>query len=151
MKKFTARLKKNRYLRIILGVCAAAVMCAGAFYLYHHNPVRYPVPCVLHELTGLYCPGCGAGRASYAILHGNFAEAFCYNPLMTLVLPLIALYIIVRTLDWIITGGNHIDSRISIKMLTWLLAVVLIYGVIRNIPVFPFTLLAPGGMAQIIQ
>ena len=42
------------------------------------------------------------------------------------------------------------DGRISVKVLVWLLIFILIYGILRNIPVFPFTLLAPGGLAQIL-
>ena len=101
-------------------------------------------------MTGLYCPGCGAGRACYSILHGQFADAFCYNPLMVILLPLIGLYIAARMVDWIVTGGNHIDQKINVKFLTWVLIVVVIYGVLRNIPVFPFTLLAPGGFTQLL-
>ena len=29
-----------------------------------------PDGCVLHNLTGYYCPGCGGTRAIYALLHG---------------------------------------------------------------------------------
>ena len=54
----------------------------------------YPLPCIFYLLTGLYCPGCGAGRACYSILHLRFADALCYNPLMTILLPLIGLYIV---------------------------------------------------------
>lgn len=151
MKRLAVKLKKSRIARLTAGICAALVLLIGAVYLYYHNPIKYPIPCVLHELTGLYCPGCGAGRASYAILHGRFAEAFSFNPLMTVVLPLIVIYVAARVIDWVLTGENHIDSKINVKMLTWLLGIILVYGVIRNIPVFPFTLLAPGGIAQLIN
>ena len=63
---------------------------------------------------------------------------------------LIGLYVAVRSADWVITGGNHIDRRISVKFLIGVLVVIFVYGVLRNIPAFPFTLLAPGGFAQIL-
>ena len=107
-------------------------------------------PCLMRTVLGLYCPGCGAGRACYSILHGQFLEAFCYNPLMTVLLPLIGLYIAARMVDWVVTGGNHIDRKINVKFLTWVLVIVVVYGVLRNIPVFPFTLLAPEGLWQIL-
>ena len=143
-------IQKSRNIRIMLVVCAGAVAAAGAVYLYFHNPYSYPLPCLFYLVTGLYCPGCGAGRACYSILHGRFLDAFCYNPLMTLLLPLIGIYIAARTTDWAITGGNHIDRLISVKLLLGVLIAVLVYGILRNIPVFPFTLLAPGGFAQIL-
>ena len=64
---------------------------------------------------------------------------------MTILLPLIGIYIVARAVDWMITGGNHIDGKISVKLLVWILIVIFIYGILRNIPVFPFNLLAPGG------
>lgn len=43
---------------------------------------RLPTPhCVFHSLTGLPCPTCGATRAAYQFLHGNFGAAFFFNPL----------------------------------------------------------------------
>lgn len=149
-RQMAESLRKNRKMRIALTLCAGAAACAGAVYLYFHNPYDYPLPCIFYVLTGFYCPGCGAGRASYSILHGRFADAFCYNPLMTVLLPFIGLYVTVRTLDWVVTGGNHIDHRISVKFLVGVLVVIFVYGVLRNIPVFPFTLLAPGGFAQML-
>ena len=143
-------IQKSRKIRIMLVVCAGAVADAGAVYLYFHNPYSYPLPCLFYLVTGLYCPGCGAGRACYSILHGRCLDAFCYNPLMTLLRPLIGIYIAARTTDWAITGGNHIDRLISVKLLLGVLIAVLVYGILRNIPVFPFTLLAPGGFAQIL-
>ena len=47
-------------------------------------------------------------------------------------------------------GTLYVDRRISVKLLGWILAIVFVYGVLRNIPVFPFTLLAPGGFTQIL-
>ena len=144
------RIRQSWKARLGLSACAAALACAGALYLYFMGPGTIPLSCVFHEVTGLYCPGCGAGRACYSILHGQFLEAFCYNPLMTVLLPLIGLYIAARMVDWVVTGGNHIDRKINVKFLTWVLVIVVVYGVLRNIPVFPFTLLAPEGLWQIL-
>ena len=144
------RIRQSWKARLGLSACAAALACAGALYLYFMGPGNIPLICVFHEVTGLYCPGCGAGRACYSILHGQFLEAFCYNPLMTVLLPLIGLYIAARMVDWVVTGGNHIDRKINVKFLTWVLVIVVVYGVLRNIPVFPFTLLAPEGIWQIL-
>ena len=144
------RIRQSWKARLGLSACAAALACAGALYLYFMGAGNIPLICVFHEVTGLYCPGCGAGRACYSILHGQFLEAFCYNPLMTVLLPLIGLYIAARMVDWVVMGGNHIDRKINVKFLTWVLVIVVVYGVLRNIPVFPFTLLAPEGLWQIL-
>ena len=77
-------------------------------------------------------------------------EAFCYNPVFVLLLPLFGLYFAVRITDWTVTGGNHTDRKISVRLLIVILILVLVYGVIRNIPFYPFALLAPGGLAEIL-
>ena len=52
-----------------VGLLGAGVLGS---YLYAHDPHQpgaYPA-CVLHALTGLYCPGCGGTRAAYDLVHG---------------------------------------------------------------------------------
>lgn len=129
-------LRKKKSLRILIVAGAAIAALAGAVYLYFHNPHSYPLPCVFYSLTGFYCPGCGAGRASYSLLHGRFLDAFCYNPVMTVLLPLLALYVAARAIDWAITGGDHIDQKISVKFVAGILIFVLLFGIVRNIPVY---------------
>lgn len=40
------------------------------------------IPCLFHEFTGLYCPGCGGTRAAIALLHGRLITSFLYHPLV---------------------------------------------------------------------
>jgi hypothetical protein len=55
----------------------------------------FPTPlCSLHALTGIPCPTCGMTRATIALLHGDFAGALKWNPLLTLVLAGTAFYIL---------------------------------------------------------
>ena len=120
--------------------------CSGRCgYLFFHNPHQYPLPCLFHIITGLYCPGCGAGRASYSILHGRFYMAFRYNPMYVTLLPFLGVYIVARLIDWILTGGNHVDQKINQKILYVVLVIVVGFGIVRNIPIYPFTLLVPAG------
>ena len=143
-------LRKKKSLRILIVAGAAIAALAGAVYLYFHNPAQL-IRCrvFFNSLTGFYCPGCGAGRASYSLLHGRFLDAFCYNPVMTVLLPLLALYVAARAIDWAITGGDHIDQKISVKFVAGILIFVLLFGIVRNIPVYPFNLLVPGGLFEL--
>src|SRR5580698_9026501 len=70
--------------------CAVAVLALTgvgvAAMVYFFNPSAYgfyPV-CQFHRLTGLNCPGCGATRALYALLHGNFSTALRDNALFVI-------------------------------------------------------------------
>ena len=111
----------------------AAAAAAGAVLLYFSPPGRswYLPPCPLHELTGLYCSGCGTTRSFYALLHGRFAEAATWNLLLYPALLLVALLLFRPRLA--------LNRYLCVSVL----AVILIYWVLRNLPWSPFTLLAP--------
>ena len=69
---------------VLLGATAVG---AGAMVFFFNPSTHsfYPV-CLFHALTGLNCPGCGATRALYALLHGNMRLALKDNALFVLAL-----------------------------------------------------------------
>lgn len=134
----------KRPVRIAAAVCVLALLSAGAIFLYNHSPVeRTWLVCIWHRLTGYYCPGCGAGRASYSILHGQFYQAFRYNPLFFLLLPFFAIYGGVCAARWLSVGRVWAGRAGSVRVLYGLYVVILLYGIARNIQADPFCWLAP--------
>jgi len=95
----------------------------------------------MHAFTGLYCPGCGATRAMHALVHGDFAQAMAMNPAFTLALPLLVLLLLnaLTTLPPALAAAAQrmSDARI------WAVAVIG-FAVLRNLPWYPFSVLAPG-------
>ncbi len=125
----------------------AGVGAVGAWWLYGHPPTTsgwYPI-CVFHALTGLHCPGCGATRAAYALLHGRFTEALHQNALVVTALPFLS--VVVSRVLWRWTNGLppvYSDPNRWTALLSWLVApVVILFGVARNLPWWPFNCLAP--------
>jgi hypothetical protein len=113
----------------------------GAAILFFFDPAKshfYPV-CQFHLVTGLYCPGCGATRASYQLLHGNFLAALHDNALF--VASLVALA--VRGVWFLNRRLRHQPVRFFIPPVAlWVFMVVaLVFVVVRNLPAFSF--LAP--------
>ena len=105
-------------------------------------------PCPVRYLTGLYCPGCGSLRAMHALLHGELGRAWAMNPLMIVTLPFVTYGLVSEAL--LELGG----SRLPEVMLpaSWIRAfcfVVVLYAVARNLPLYPFDLLAPGAMLHL--
>jgi hypothetical protein len=122
-------LKLNRQW-IVWGLLALA---AGVVvYFVDPRTSRLMPPCPLHALTGLYCPGCGSTRALHQLLHGNLAGALHFNPLTVFAVPV---------LGYLVVGGS--TSRVRPVWLWIGLAIILTFGVVRNIPAYPFTVLAP--------
>ena len=45
--------------------------------------------CLIKNVFGVECPGCGMTRAILSVLHGNLVGAFQYNKLIVVVFPLL--------------------------------------------------------------
>jgi len=106
-------------------------------YLYLGNKLNVYINCPIKEITGLYCPGCGITRMLQAILQLNFYQAFRYNPLLFISLP----FFIFFTVEGIITKKDPLYNKIPNKILITIIIIFIIYGILRNLPLFDF--LAP--------
>ena len=129
-----------RWRYLFLGL--AALPCLAL--VYARNPEEqgfYPI-CVFYGLTGRHCPGCGTLRGLHQLLHGNLIAAFGYNPYSMLALPIIG-YAFLSAL-MLTAYGRRLPAPFIHPALIWvLLAAVLAFWVLRNVPVYPFTVLAP--------
>ena len=130
---------------ILVVLTAPAILAACALTLVYAVDPRtsgnYP-PCLFLFVTGCYCPGCGTLRALHALMHGNLREALGYNLLSVALFPLLG-----ATYGY---GLAHTVSRWPIPSLrvsqhtAWAtLAVILAFWLLRNLPVSPFSMLAP--------
>ena len=117
---------------------AVTVILGGLTLAYFIDPVQcqWCPRCLWHAFTGWYCPGCGMTRAAHELAHGHLRTALHLNALLVLALPVLLL-----------TGllDRRTILRWSSKPAVWLglLMIVMVFGFIRNIPVSPFTKLAP--------
>jgi hypothetical protein len=116
-------------------VLVAAALGSGAV-LFLFDPAKhgfYPI-CLFHSLTGLNCPGCGATRAAYQLLHGHLLRALHDNALF--VLTLVALtaqgvWLVVQKIR------NRPAEFIVSPMMLWVfLVVALVFTGLRNLPGF---------------
>jgi hypothetical protein len=81
--------------RILTGATAAAAIAALAV-LYKFPPAEYSFypRCMIYTATHWLCPGCGATRALYALLHFDVKSALHYNALFTLFAPFALAWIV---------------------------------------------------------
>jgi hypothetical protein len=127
-----------------------ALAAAGVAFLYvvatvPPSDATYYPRCQIHSLTGLHCPGCGTTRALHALLNGHVLDALGYNVLFPFVLPAVA-WAFVRSLR--VARGLTPDALSAAERRGFrvLAVAVVLYAVLRNVPTYPFTLLAPGGL-----
>ncbi|MBO4495098.1 MAG: DUF2752 domain-containing protein [Clostridiales bacterium] len=137
----------RNYIRWPLVFAMIFTVLLGLLYGFFIDPVAssdVTLKCVTYEMTGLYCPGCGETRALHALLHGHIIQAFDYNLLFPFV---------VIIMGWLFLVG--LTTLICRKRVMWLPetfpawlgivigVVVVLFTVLRNIPVWPFSILAP--------
>ena len=131
--------RKLLFALIVLGAAA------GAFFVYRTSPEtsRFYPPCLFHALTGFHCPGCGTARALHLLLHGDIPGAFAMNALTMLALPFL-LYALVAEAAKTLAGRPVLTiPRFPARSGWYLLFAILFFAILRNIPVYPLTLLAP--------
>lgn len=121
------------------------IVFLGMLSLYFfYNPSQHDFfpKCMFHKITGLHCPGCGSQRAIHKVLKGNLLEGLKHN-------LSIFLLIIVITYQVTIYGLNHFLNKNHTNLLhksivtKMILIFILTYWVLRNIDIYPFTILAP--------
>jgi len=129
------------FLRIIPGVIL--VLLAVLFFAL--DPAKSPVfpKCIFHSTTGYYCPGCGSQRAIHDLLHLNFAGViksnFLFLPAALLIVYYYSRFFLNKKLNW------KLPNIFYFKNTPWIiLAVIVIFWILRNLPVYPFSVLAPG-------
>jgi hypothetical protein len=126
-KLITIRKKTLLYSALTFGVIVAVIL----LFLFNPAECSFFPPCPFHKLTGFYCPGCGSLRAVNSLLHGNIKGAFALNSLMVISTPFIMLLLIKPSI-----GYKRATPYIVLTIFS-------IYWIARNIPVEPFSMLAP--------
>ena len=93
------------------------------------------IPCLFYEITGYYCPGCGITRVLFSLLKLDFYQAFRYNPLIFILIIITGIYLLVK---FILKKFMNISIEIPNYVYYILLIIVIIFGILRNIPMFDF-------------
>jgi hypothetical protein len=130
----------------LFAVMVLATTFVALLYLRLFNPSTpgegfYPA-CPFHTMTGLNCPGCGITRGLHQLTHGHVLTALNYNALMVLFVPLLG-YILVSQALVAVRGKGlpmFFTKPVYVRALFWTL---MTFWILRNIPVYPLTLLSP--------
>jgi hypothetical protein len=68
--------------------------------------------CPIKLLTGIPCPGCGLSRATRLALQGDFSGATRMFPLVWLVVPVVAGFVLVEIIGYARTGAFGASRRV---------------------------------------
>ncbi len=121
---------------VFLGLAVAIYFTAdwpSGFYWGNNSLFRH---------LDLYCPACGGSRSIYNLIRGDLVAAWQHNQLFILSLPLILWggFTVLRSA----VTGYPITGKYLHPILIWgFLAAVLLFGILRNIPIELFDCLRP--------
>ncbi len=130
-------------LRALAGVGVAA-MVAGAAAVWYFDPATasFAPACPLYKTTGFACPGCGLTRGFHALFHGDIVTALDFNALIPLVAVFFG-YIFISLVFFAARGRGLVFGRWNLVLLWGTLGLLVAFGVLRNVPFYPFTILFP--------
>ncbi|SDE84595.1 Protein of unknown function [Epilithonimonas hungarica] len=122
---------KNRKKSIVIFVFFLTLICIYYFF----DPTKYSffLKCPLKTMTGYECAGCGVQRAFHSLLHFRFLEAFKYNPLFVISIPVLVFVLLInfvkRYYNLKIKLDNYIFNKKSIILI---LIIVFVFSLLRN-------------------
>lgn len=122
----------------------AAFLAGGSALVAAFDPAKLaflPV-CPLFSLTGFACPGCGLTRGFHALFHGDVVTALDFNVLIPAWAAIFA-YIFL-SLSLLAIRGQGLPMWPTAPRFLWTFMIVLLaFGILRNLPLYPFTILFP--------
>lgn len=134
MSKFNT-VKQKVFISVLLFIL---LMFVSLLYYQIHKIYNIGIPCLFHEITGLYCPGCGITRTLFALIELDFKSAIQYNLLIFILAPFMIFYAYKRLTNWILLKNSYIFPNFIWYIL---LFITIVFGVLRNINQFSW--LAP--------
>lgn len=116
----TYRQKEKKMLyKLGWGLLAALLVYILLQQLAGGTLTRWLPPCIFHEVTGFYCPGCGGTRAFHALLRGQLGQSLLFHPVVLYGGCLYLWFMISNTLEYA-SGGRW---QISMPYRRWYLPV----------------------------
>jgi len=119
----------------------------GIFFVYTiYNPSQHSffIPCPFNYITGYHCPGCGSQRAIHQLLHLNVLRALSLNPFLVLSVPIIVYGLGLQIWNFIFETQFRFKLFYSKAFIYGYFGFALLYWFLRNLPYYPFNLLAPA-------
>lgn len=90
------------------------------------------IPCFIHLLTGLQCPGCGISRMLISMLYGDFRTAFSFHPFLFITWPVLLTLLLNADYRYIKQGRANLISSMNLVAITYVV-LLLVFSIWRNL------------------
>jgi len=126
---------------LVVVVLSLGIIVCLCLWFGHPSEYAWLPPCQFRAWSGLLCPGCGTLRATHYLLNGQFDAAFRCQPLLISLLPVIAL--LAGKVFYEYLRKTTIKLPFEMQLYWLILFAVLLFFVLRNIPLDCFECLRP--------
>lgn len=128
----------------LLAAGGVSALIGGSAMVAYFDPSKaslFPA-CPLLTVTGFACPGCGLTRGFHALFHGDLVTAIDFNALIPIWAAIFVWVTISLSLHAI--RGRGLSMWPTNPKFLWVMMIGMVtFGVLRNIPVYPLTILFP--------
>jgi len=132
-------MKKILHAGLLVFIFGLAVL----FFLLNPSEHQLFPRCIFNTVTGYYCPGCGSQRAIHSLLHLNFAGVVGNNFLFIPAVAAVAYHYAHQPLNK--KFGCKLPNILYKKHTPWIIfGIILLFWFLRNLPFYPFSVLAPN-------
>ena len=115
----------------MLGVLVVA-LCVIWWKVTGKSPIPPVPPCMIHAVTGIYCPGCGGTRAAYALLCEKPLLSLYYHPIVLYTVVVGAAFLVTQTIGRLSRGRFRAVVHFRPVYLWIALALVVINCFVKN-------------------
>lgn len=136
--------RKTLLIRGGLLAVVGALLAATLAIVSAYKPSDYDFypKCMSWTVLGIHCPGCGLTRAAHSLLHLDIPQTLAWNPLALFVLPYLGAALL-RSLWFWLWDVRSARSMVPERLGWFIVGVMVVFWVLRNVPYEPFTMLAP--------
>ena len=142
--RYNAPMRRTTWVRAGLLAVGGVLAVAAAAFVAVVPPTEHSLypKCQLYQTTGLHCMGCGLTRSAHSLLNGQVLQAFAYNIAGPLLVGWAAFEAGRRGWAWL-RGRPDPGWWFRVDWTPWVMLVLGVYMVLRNLPWWPFTVMAP--------
>ena len=128
---------KNINYKKFLYILYTIIPFGGLLFIFLYKKLKlkiyfFSIPCQIHDVLHLYCPGCGGTRAVRALLNFDISRSFLCNPFVLYLIVVFFYYYICMIIDFI-TKNRYLLFRFKLSTLYLGLVIFLGNCIIRNI------------------
>lgn len=122
-------MKKRMKKIIVRGIIIALLLICYAVIVITTGK---SIPCLIHLLTGLQCPGCGISRMLISMLYGDFRTAFSFHPFLFITWPVLLTLLLNADYRYIKQGRANLSSSMNLVAITYVV-LLLVFSIWRNL------------------